>query len=119
MNKPTIEAVHLDTLRLLQETVDYLERLPVVPMTYQLCKKIEDHLADPNVMTVKRHVLEVEETDLIKRRNSKAGSYSPAGLLLYEAEVDTESVTVRISEHLPCSERAWKSLQKGRVLNFL
>ena len=86
-------SVTLDTLALLQETLDYLNRLPVVPVTHALCRKIAAHLEEPTVASAKRLALENE-----RLANTRvARMYSPAGTLLAEVIVtaDTEPCPTR------------------------
>lgn len=102
----------IDTLKLLQETVDYLERLPIVPMTRSLCKKIEAHLADPSVVSAKRAALEAEQ--LAKTR--VAQRYGPVGDLMAEVIVTAESVTYRFPEIL--TMKSLDRLRTGETLKF-
>jgi hypothetical protein len=41
------DADHARTIELLEEALDYLLRLPTVPATYHLCKRLEAHLDEP------------------------------------------------------------------------
>lgn len=106
------ESVTLDTLQLLQDTVDYLKRLPLVPVTYALCKKIEAHLADPSVVTIKRRALEKEllEVTRIARR------YGPTGAVMAEVIVTADTVTYRFPEIL--AMKMLESLRTGETLPF-
>ena len=112
MDQLSPESVTLDTLQLLRETVDYLKRLPVVPVTHVLCKKIEAHLADPTVATVAR---KAEETERLARTRV-ARRYGPAGNLMVEVAVSAEDVTYRIPGILEM--RSLEGLRTGDTLKF-
>jgi hypothetical protein len=43
---------HRDTLAILRETLDYLQRLPSVPTTTALCERIKKHLDDPGQQAI-------------------------------------------------------------------
>jgi len=86
------ESVTIDTLNLLQKTLDYLNRLPVVPMTRTLCREIEAHLADPSVAAAKR-----EAADAERRATTRVGqSFSPAWQVTMEVTVTADTVTCRL-----------------------
>lgn len=42
------EVKHQATLKVLAEALEYLERLPQVPVTTDFCKKLRSHLDDPS-----------------------------------------------------------------------
>lgn len=83
------------TLRLLDEVLEYMRRLPAVPTTTALCRKVEEHLQDP-------------QAQLVMRENRLAGQvyggaqYTPWGspLILAQVTVPTE---VRIWTKKPSS----------------
>lgn len=112
MAQVSSESVTLDTLQLLQETVDYLNRLPVVPVTHALCKKIEAHLADPTVVTVRRRALENE----CMEKTRVAARYNPAGILMAEVIVTAEDVTYRFPEIRALT--SLENLRTGETLKF-
>ncbi len=88
------ESITTETLKLLETTVAYLRRLPVVPMTYSLCKAIDAHLADPSVLAAKREALDAER--LASTRVAQI--LSPAGALAMEVTVEQNTVTCRLPE---------------------
>lgn len=45
---------HRATLAVLQEAVDYMRRLPPVPVTLEICRKLQRHLDDPTNRLVAR-----------------------------------------------------------------
>lgn len=92
MKRAKQESVTLETLGLLQRTVDYLKRLPVVPVTRNLIKEIEAHLADPGVAAARR---EAEAAELSSSRRF-AQSFSPAGQVRFEALVEGSTVTIKV-----------------------
>lgn len=92
MQKASQEAITVETLRLLQETVDYLLRLPAVPVTRELCRKLQAHIDAPDTRAAKR-----EADSALLRQNSRYGQkFSPAGLLLVQAEVEPAVATIKI-----------------------
>lgn len=112
MAEVSTKSVTLDTLQLLQETVDYLKRLPVVPVTHALCRKIEAHLADPTVATLRRQALEEEYLE----KTRVAQRYGPTGKLLAEVIVTAESVTYRFPEIE--AMKSLVNLRTGETLMF-
>lgn len=89
---PKQESVTLETLDLLQKTADYLKRLPVVPVTRELIREIDAHLADPSVASARR---EAEAADLLASKRV-AQSFSPAGQVLFKAVVEDGKVTIQV-----------------------
>jgi hypothetical protein len=86
------EAVTLETLDLLQKTLDYLQRLPVVPLTRALCNEIEAHLADPGVAAARRAATVTEQ--LAATRGARV--FDPACRLRMEVTVTATHVSFRI-----------------------
>ena len=86
------ETVTLETLGLLRKTVDYLKRLPVVPVTRDLIKEIEAHLADPGVAAARR---EAEAAELLSSTRV-ARSFSASGQMRFEAVVEGSTVTIKV-----------------------
>lgn len=74
------DELHAATLQVLREVADYMLRLPPVPVTTAMCKRIEEHLADP-------------VNQLVSANNEFAGrvyegaQYTPSGLPLVAARV--------------------------------
>ncbi|MDB5930979.1 MAG: hypothetical protein JWR60_2686 [Polaromonas sp.] len=77
-------------LALLAEVRDYLMRLPVVPATRQLCRKIDAHLADPEIARVK----DAAQRSLRDRTKLSGGFYAPAGVCL-QAELYQKKLTLK------------------------
>lgn len=111
------EAVMLDTLALLQETVEYLRRLPPVPVTTELCVRIEEHLRDPEVRLTKW--LAEEAALLVSERVARR--FAPSGQLVAEVVVRAKDVTYRIPPLLEFASRGPRSLllfKNGDTLKF-
>jgi hypothetical protein len=106
------QAVQIETLNLLQKTVDYLNRLPVVPMTRALCKEIEAHLADPSIEAAKRAAMQAERMATTR----VAQRYSPAGKLMAEVIVTADNVTYKFPEIQEM--RSLENLRTGETLKF-
>lgn len=92
MNQVRQESLTLETLDLLQQTTDYLKRLPVVPLTRELIRKIDAHLADPNVAAARREAEAAEI--LVSKRVGQ--SFSPVGQVLFKAVVEDGKVTIQV-----------------------
>jgi len=75
MNFSTDEK-HKESLQLLQETAEYLKRMPVAPVTRAFIGRIEEHLQAPTARLV------------LQRSFRRAGTtYSPGGVPLYTARL--------------------------------
>ena len=85
------ETVTLETLGLLKKTLDYLRRLPLAPVTRDLIKEIEAHLADPGVAAARR---EAESAELLSSTRV-AQSFSASGQVRFEAVIDGSTVTIK------------------------
>ncbi len=87
-----------DALALLEEAVEYLKRLPSVPATYHLIKKIESFTNDPICITARRISRDhSRETEL--RKSVRCASLSTQqGLPLVQIEVQEDRVRVVISK---------------------
>lgn len=94
---PRQESATIETLKLLQETVDYLNRLPVVPVTHALINKIQAHIDDPHVVAARREAREMEV--LVSRRYGSR--YAPSGAPAYLAVVDGNKVTFHVPAYSP------------------
>ncbi|MES2027396.1 MAG: hypothetical protein V4448_17760 [Pseudomonadota bacterium] len=92
MSQARQESVTIETLDLLQKTVDYLKRLPKVPITHDLIREIDSHLANPGVSAARREA----ETQELLASMRVAQQFSPAGLVLFEVVVEASQVTVKV-----------------------
>lgn len=69
---------------LLQEVMAYLLRLPAVPTTVALARKVKDHLDQPD-----RKAAELRASEEARRAGLRHGcNFTPVGLPVIEAEVD-------------------------------
>jgi hypothetical protein len=92
MRKVKPDSVVIDSLALLQDTVQYLRRLPPVPMTKELCERLEAHLKDPEVVSRKRLAVEAEQLAGLR----VARQFGPGGQLMAEVEVTPRGLTYRL-----------------------
>jgi hypothetical protein len=88
---------HKATLDLLREVADFLDRLPPVPVTRDMSRKVRAHLEEPT----QRLVEHVEHERKTKRRGE---TFTPAGLPLLAAELREQLVTVKRLGALPREE---------------
>lgn len=117
LSQPRRETVTLETLDLLQKTAAYLKRLPVVPLTQELIRKIDAHLTDPSVAAARR---EAEAAELLASKRV-AQWVSPAGQVLYKAVVEGGQVTFQVPRIniLPdYPDRRMERLEEGITMNF-
>ncbi|MEX3547663.1 MAG: hypothetical protein VB125_00225 [Burkholderia sp.] len=90
--KFTDEEKHRDTLAVLREVLDYLERLPPVPTTQALCAKVATHLDKP----AQRLVAE-------SKRELVGHWITPAGQLMFDATLRGDMLTVSVPD--PAADR--------------
>lgn len=84
--------------RLLLETLDYLVRLPVNPLTAQLALKIRAHLADPaQASEFKNAALATKAAERNRDLRSGVAWYTPAGLPALEVVVHTGCSAATVS----------------------
>lgn len=106
-----------DAIQMLEEAVDYLKRLPVVPSTYQLINKIKNFIDNPNTNTAhrlsKEHSKEVELRKIVR-----TGCFETLlGATVIEVEVQGDSLKMSLPFH-----HTWRTaisqLKKGVVLEL-
>ena len=102
-----------DTLELLAEVSEYLNRLPLVPATRELINKIEAHQNDPGVLTAMRIAKLIE----VEAQSRVAGIYTPAGLPVIEVEVHHNTVRLKIGPE-PVRRGALERLERGQELEL-
>ena len=86
----------LDIRAALQDTIDYLERLPPVPATRHFCKKLRARLDTAPMKVAQNMRLELHGR----------GPYSPAGIPLMEATLNADRVlTVQMPRGLHGASR--------------
>ncbi|MBV7417719.1 hypothetical protein KW830_04555 [Comamonas sp. CMM03] len=97
-NSEFMSAALHDSLALLEEAVRYLKRLPSVPTTYHLIKRIESFINDPISKTAQR-ISRDHSTEIELRKSVRCASLStPQGLPLVQVEVQEDRVRVVISK---------------------
>lgn len=97
---------HRETLSMLREACEYLERLPQVPLTKEVIRKLRKHLDQPTHKLVER----------TRREYSGVGPYTPAGYPLLEASFIEGSLTVRLPTKLNGADREWVAIELGTRL---
>ena len=78
------------TTDLLREVYEYMLRLPAVPTTVDLARRVRAHLDNPSHSVASMEA----ENDLRTGAVRHGGNYSPAGIPVIELEVDGNMVTV-------------------------
>lgn len=78
------------TTDLLREVYEYMLRLPAVPTTVDLARRVRAHLDNPSHSVASREA----EENLRTREVRHGGNYTPAGIPVIELEVDGDMVTV-------------------------
>ena len=95
------EQRHRETLALLQEVVEYLQRLPKVPVGEDLRKKLEAHLEAPDLSV------------LLKQQDTlRASAVTPSGFVLLEARLTGNELVVGTP---PFDDRAAMLMPKHQV----
>lgn len=89
---------HQATLDLLQEVLEHLNRLPLVPVTRDLCRKIQQHLDEPTQRLVQEHQAELNRT-LTQTNFSAAGIPVIAATLVGRRLTLRAPVLARESDH--------------------
>jgi hypothetical protein len=109
MTQP-IDPQHAESLALLQQVAEYLDRLPLVPTTRELSRRIKEHLENPdNVVT--RRAYETAGLEFT------GGSYTVAGFPLIEAHVVVPA-SVYIRSAIP-EEPRFQDEHEKQLLNLL
>lgn len=107
---PYQAAAYASAHALLQETFDYLLRLPAAPTTVELARRIRTHLADPAIAASAARAREEVSADIWARTSRKEEtSYLSSGLP--ELVVQWSAEQVRL--HSPAA-RVFGSTSKGR-----
>jgi hypothetical protein len=74
----------------------YLKRLPPVPVTLDLVRQIDAHLAEPQLLAVKRVARENEREEQLRRLSRSARTYSSSGLPMLQVSVEGESLHLKL-----------------------
>lgn len=109
MTQP-IDPQHAESLALLQQVAEYLDRLPLVPTTRELCRRIKEHLENPDNVVTKR----AYETAGLQ---FSGGSYTAAGFPLIEAHVVVPE-RIYIRSAIP-EEPRFQDEHEKQLLNLL
>lgn len=95
----TTDEKHRASLQVLTDVLLYLQRMPPVQPTLEMCRAIETHLQEPAAVL------------LMNRETERRGSYvSPAGFPLLDACLLGDLLTVRIN-----SDQRGQTLAAGTV----
>ncbi|MDP2368787.1 hypothetical protein [Rhodoferax sp.] len=78
------------TTDLLREVYEYMLRLPAVPTTVDLARRVRAHLDTPSHLVASTEAAENLRTSALRH----GGNYSPAGVPVIELEVEGDVVTV-------------------------
>lgn len=100
-NRETVaiqSAVLHDTLTLLAEAGAYLKRHSPVPMTVDLVRRIDQHLASPETKASHRVALENASEIELRQQPRLGKSYNVVGLPIVEVIVQGETVKVQVGK---------------------
>ncbi|MDP3521282.1 MAG: hypothetical protein Q8S02_11740 [Hydrogenophaga sp.] len=87
-----------DTFTLLEQCAAYLRCMPPVQVTLEMIRKIEDHLAQPEVFTAQRLGSLNSKVMELRHQVRTARNFAPSGTPLFEVEVQGNRVRVRVHE---------------------
>lgn len=111
------EAIHAETHALLLEALQYLNRLPTVPTTTALVKKIEAHLVDPKAAATLRQTTEANELER-KKKFAQATVFAPSGAPWIKATVSPAGIKLRITSKPGAQKRVAELLKEGCFIAF-
>lgn len=95
---PEDALVLADSLKMLAKVSDYLKRMPAVPATLQLVRRIDKHLEDPKTLVAQR-MAEAREKEMdLRKQTRSAATYTPAGLPVLQVQVCGEKVTLKLGD---------------------
>ena len=97
-NQVSTESVLQDALLLLDEVSSYLKRLPTVPVTLQLARKVDDFTADPHRKTAIRIAKESASEQEMRSQTRSAATFTPAGLPVIQVEVNGDVVRLSLAD---------------------
>ncbi|WP_139019262.1 hypothetical protein [Acidovorax sp. NO-1] len=101
-------------MKLLEEVSQYLKRLPHVPVTAQMVRKIDAHLESPQTISARRLASEHERAQGAR----SAVFLDPLGVPLVELEVYADRVTLQITPDHHFRSVAIARLQARDVLEL-
>lgn len=109
-SEPSADQVNLDNILLLEEVLAYLKRLPNVPVTVELARKVMAHLENPVTATAHRRAAEDERM----RSARRGGVYGVVtGLPLVEVVVYPDAVQLRLTHRIADHARLQAKLADG------
>lgn len=98
----TVEERLLEALKMLEETRDYLKRLPPVPVTYEQIHRIDSFLAQP------------DNALLEQRKVPRRGAFrAPAGYAIVSAELRGDTLSLWQSQPYENSPIVLSGLKAG------
>lgn len=96
-NEVSTDSVLQDALILLDEVSSYLKRLPAVPITLQLARKVDAFTADPFQKTTIRIAKESASEREMRSQTRSAATFTPAGLPVIQVEVNGDVVRLSLA----------------------
>lgn len=96
---------HRETLEVLRETLDYLQRMPPHPMTKAFCARLQAHLDEPTQRLVAQG-----------QRELHGRMWTPVGLPLLEASLAGETLTIQVPDNMTGNMRKWAIQELGERL---
>ena len=97
-NEVSTDSVLQDALILLDEVSSYLKRLPAVPITLQLARKVDAFTADPFRKTAIRIAKESASEQEMRSQTRSAATFTPAGLPVIQVEVKGDVVRLSLAD---------------------
>ena len=114
-NEVSTDSVLQDALILLDEVSSYLKRLPAVPITLQLARKVDAFTADPFRKTAIRIAKESASEQEMRSQTRSAATFTPAGLPVIQVEVKGKEQTLTLSDLEGSFEDVINTLQKWKT----
>jgi hypothetical protein len=114
-NKVSTESVLQDALLLLDEVSSYLKRLPTVPVTLQLARKVDGFTADPHRRTAIRIAKETASELEMRSQTRSAVTFTPAGLPLIKVAVNGDVVRISLAETFAKHADVGSNIDNGLV----
>ena len=108
------EIIHTETHALLLEALQYLNRLPSVPTTTELVKKIQAHLAEPKAAATLRCANESVAMEM-RKNFSQPVVFAPSGAPWIKATVSPEGVKLRITTKPGGSKASGRNVEGGML----
>ena len=97
-NEVTTDSVLQDALLLLDEVSSNLKRLPTVPITLQLARKVDGFTADPQRKSAIRVAKESAAEQEMRSQTRSAATFTAAGLPVIKVAVNGDVVRLSLAE---------------------